>query len=225
MLREATELERLDYQIAPGLANVDGTAARELDLVAARVAYVLDGDAAGDAKKQLLVDAGVPKKRIGQLGTKSKVVVLEDLLDADVYLAAVNAELQRWHEGLQMPRSALTETERQRAVASWCKRRRPAISGGRGVGPLRLRVAAAVSDSVRRTARSVDENDVDALPVEPTPAADVGPKREGVERRAMVSNQLSLEFTAVDGSHRMRAAEEAPQFDKAVASLSLTRIA
>jgi hypothetical protein len=40
LLREAAEIDRLDYQVAPGLANVDAAAVRELDLVAARVAYL-----------------------------------------------------------------------------------------------------------------------------------------------------------------------------------------
>jgi len=127
LLRQATELERLDYQVAPGLANVDAAAVRELDLVAARVAYVLDGDAAGDEKEKLLLEAGVPKARILRLGSRRSTIVLEDLLDGEVYLAAVNEELARWNADTQMPKSALTATGRPAAVAAWCKRQKPQV--------------------------------------------------------------------------------------------------
>lgn len=127
VLRQATGLSRLDYQVAPGLANVDASAVRELDLVAARVAYVLDGDAAGDAKEKLLLDAGVPKARILRLGSRRSAIVLEDLLDGDVYLGAVNEELRRWNADVQMPKSALPATGRPAAVETWCKRQKPSI--------------------------------------------------------------------------------------------------
>lgn len=127
MLRQATGLDRLDYQVAPGLANVDAAAVRELDLVAARVAYVLDGDAAGDAKEELLLEAGVPKERILRLGSRRSTIVLEDLLDENVYRAAVNEELGRWNVDTQMPKSALTATGRPAAVEAWCKRQRPPV--------------------------------------------------------------------------------------------------
>jgi len=128
LIREATKLARLDYQVAPGLANVDAVAARELDLVAARVAYVLDGDEAGGAKEALLIAAGVPTSRILRVGSRRSKIVLEDLLDADVYLNAVNEELARWHgEGVQMPKSAMTGTLRSAAVEAWCNRQSPKV--------------------------------------------------------------------------------------------------
>lgn len=127
VLRQATGLHRLDYQVAPGLANVDAAAVGELDLVAARVAYVLDGDVAGDAKEKLLLDAGVPKDRIVRLGSRRSKLVLEDLLDDNVYLAAVNDELSRWNANVQVPKSALTAVGRPAAISAWCKRQRPTV--------------------------------------------------------------------------------------------------
>jgi predicted ATP-dependent endonuclease of OLD family len=127
LLRQAVELDRLDYQVAPGLANVDAAAAHELDLVAARVAYILDGDAAGDGKEKLLLDAGVPKERIVRLGSRRSPIVLEDLLDENVYLAAVNEELGRWNGNAQMPKSALTAMGRPAAVEAWCKSQSPQV--------------------------------------------------------------------------------------------------
>jgi predicted ATP-dependent endonuclease of OLD family len=127
MLREATGRDRLDYQVAPGLANVDAATVPDLDLVASRVAYVLDGDAAGDAKAKLLLKAGVPKGRIMRLGPKARKIVLEDLLDETIYLAAINEELSRWSAGYQVPKSALSATCRPKSIESWCKRQRPPL--------------------------------------------------------------------------------------------------
>lgn len=148
ILRQANGLDRLQYQVAPGLANVDAAAIRELDLVAARVSYVLDGDAAGDAKEKLLIDAGVPKARILRLGSRRSAIVLEDLLDPDVYLEAVNDELGRWNAGVQMPKSALPAVGCPAAVEAWCKRQKPAVTP-----PSKRAVAHRVLD--RATERSV----------------------------------------------------------------------
>lgn len=144
MLREAAGLDRLEYQVAPGLANVDVTAARELDLVAARVAYVLDGDAAGDAKERLLLEAQVPKARILRLGARRKALVLEDLLDKDVYVRAINAQLARWHDGAQLTASDVPNAERPKAVEAWCASRRPKIAP-----PSKRAVAHRVLDEAR----------------------------------------------------------------------------
>jgi predicted ATP-dependent endonuclease of OLD family len=127
MLREAVGLDRLDYQVAPGLANADAATIRDLDLVASRVAYILDGDSGGDEKEKLLLKAGVPKDRILRLGSKGKKLVLEDLLDEDVYLAAVNEEIARWSAGKQVPKSALSATCRPKSIESWCERQHPSL--------------------------------------------------------------------------------------------------
>lgn len=125
LFRQATGLDRLGYQIAPGLANVSAEAIVDLDLVAARVVYLLDRDASGDAKAKLLASVGVPQQRIVRLGTSKAPLVLEDLVDPVVYLDAVNAELARWGSGVQIPPSAIPARQRPAAVNRWCASRRP----------------------------------------------------------------------------------------------------
>ena len=119
LLREATELTQLDFQVAPGLSNVSAEAVAELDLAAARVAYLVDGDPGGVERKALLISNGVPKSRILMLGTPRQALELEDLVRPDVYLQAVNEELKRWY-GAEMPASALTDKDRSDAVKKWC---------------------------------------------------------------------------------------------------------
>jgi predicted ATP-dependent endonuclease of OLD family len=128
LFREVTGLEHLDFQVAPGLSNVSEDAARELDLVAARVVHLLDGDKGGNEIEKLLVRAGVPKRRILRLGGQKETLVLEDIVDADVYLAAVNAEIARWHDNPPtMPKTKLSKTRRPGSVGRWCQSQVPPI--------------------------------------------------------------------------------------------------
>jgi predicted ATP-dependent endonuclease of OLD family len=144
IIREAVAATRLDYQVAPGLANVDHAAIQELDLVASRVAYLLDSDAAGDEKVKLLLGSGVPANRILRLGSARSRLVLEDLLDANVYLAAVNQELRRWHIDIRVPASAVPAVGRPAAISAWCAKQTPPINA-----PGKRAVAQRVLESAR----------------------------------------------------------------------------
>lgn len=129
LFREVMGVDRLDFQVAPGLSNVSEEAAQELDLVAARVVHLLDGDKGGKEIESLLLRAGVPRERILRLSSrKTEPLVLEDLLDADVYLQAVNAEIARWHDDPPaMPKTKLSKTLRPQSVKRWCESLNPAI--------------------------------------------------------------------------------------------------
>lgn len=129
LFREATGLTKLDFQVAPGLANVSLAAAAELDLVASRVVHLCDGDDGGVGIEKVLLKARIPQERILKLTDASgKALVLEDLLDAEVYLAAVNAEIARWYDNPpEMPAARLTATLRPRSVKKWCEAQTPAI--------------------------------------------------------------------------------------------------
>jgi predicted ATP-dependent endonuclease of OLD family len=89
LIKLATGKPELIYQVSPGIATASKGDMAKLDLVASRVAYVVDGDEGGNAWKQQLEGANVPKNRIRSLPAG---VGLEDLLDRDFYLDAV-AEL------------------------------------------------------------------------------------------------------------------------------------
>ena len=164
MVREVTGLETLHYQIAPGLANVDAAAVSELDLVAARVAYVLDGDAAGDSKQKLLIDAGVPKERILRLGSRRSPIVLEDLLNEDVYLDSVNEELARWRQDMRIPKSAMKPVSRPASVVAWCNRQNPPVPApSKRAVAHRVLERAKAGPIVARQRRRVVQNLHDAI--------------------------------------------------------------
>jgi len=90
LLTEANDVSALGYQVVPGLSNLPPERLHEADYAAARVAYLLDGDAGGDNLRAHLRDAGIPGDRVFALRAGWAV---EDLVDPDHYLKAVNTVL------------------------------------------------------------------------------------------------------------------------------------
>ena len=122
MLRDAVDKSEIDYQVAPALANANSDVVRELDMEAARVAFLVDGDHGGRDRAKFLRRCGVPANRIVTLGKPGAAnVVLEDLLSRDLYRAAVNAEIASRHPGLEIPLKSIPDRGRPNAVEAWCK--------------------------------------------------------------------------------------------------------
>lgn len=90
LIRAATGLQDLDYQIAPGLANAHGSGIR-VEEVAAKVVYLTDGDAGGRDHEKALRDVGVDAGRIFRMPQGHAV---EDLIHRDDYIATVNSFLE-----------------------------------------------------------------------------------------------------------------------------------
>lgn len=86
LIRNAIGVDDLDYQVAPGLSEAPTTMYPELDLEGARVAYLVDGDNGGQARRRALIDGGIPASRIITLGA----LTLENVLDADAYKATID---------------------------------------------------------------------------------------------------------------------------------------
>lgn len=97
LVREATGRERLDYQVAPGIAGSTLEQLSDLNLEAARVVYLVDGDAGGAAHLRNLKAANVPDSNIVSLGGAGSGLCLEDLLRVEPLIAAVNEALLRRH--------------------------------------------------------------------------------------------------------------------------------
>lgn len=92
LLREAGCVDYLEFQVVPGLAEASSPELRMLDLEAARVAYLADGDKAGDRLRSRLVAGGVEQSSVVQLPTG---MVLEDFVSGEALTAAVHEELRR----------------------------------------------------------------------------------------------------------------------------------
>jgi predicted ATP-dependent endonuclease of OLD family len=122
MLREAAGRERLDYQVAPGIAEASWTQLLGLELEAPRVAYLVDGDAGGNEHAKRLLTASVDAVRIITLGGVGSGLTTEDLLREDVYLQAINELIERVHGPShgRMKVSDLATPNRAKSVERWC---------------------------------------------------------------------------------------------------------
>jgi len=121
LLREATGRTHLDLQIVPGLSRANRDEIVVLDREAPRTAYLLDSDAAGRNLRRKLRDAGVAAKRIFQIPGRQRGLVVEDLIEAEVYVRAVNEELRRSHgPDYSFPDDRLPAVGRPKEVETWC---------------------------------------------------------------------------------------------------------
>lgn len=114
LIRAATGAEALPYQVAPGLSEVPKDFYPRLELEGAKVAFLLDGDAGGDALEAALKKSGVTQRLIVRL----EVAGVENLLEPSVYAEAVMALLAEANVGT--PLSTLPALIDRRA-ASWAK--------------------------------------------------------------------------------------------------------
>jgi hypothetical protein len=94
---------------------------RELDLVASRVAYLVDGDQAGKDRREKLIEVGVPSERILVLGEGRTALSIEDLV-RKLYVEALNRELGLRH-GISILAGEIPDVGRKKAVEVWCEKR------------------------------------------------------------------------------------------------------
>ena len=97
LIRQATQLSDLDYQVAPGLANAHRSGIR-VEEIAARVAYLTDGDRGGADHRKALKAAGVDGSRIFAL---PKDQAVEDLVRPGDYLTVVNGFLEAMAQSMR----------------------------------------------------------------------------------------------------------------------------
>lgn len=89
LIRAATALERLAYQVAPGLSEMPKDLYPQLDFEAAKVAFLVDGDSGGDDLAKAL-GREIPADRI----VKLELPGIENALDLDSYRDTFTALLR-----------------------------------------------------------------------------------------------------------------------------------
>lgn len=92
IFRDAADLDYLNFQIVPGLAEANAEQLEQLDLQAARVAYLVDGDDAGNQLRKRLAKSGVDEDHIVQLPVDTTI---EDYVSPEMLAGAVHEELRR----------------------------------------------------------------------------------------------------------------------------------
>ena len=124
LMREVVGLESLPFQVLPGLASTGSGSIAELQLGASRSAFVVDGDAGGESKRQSLLASGIDPRRIVMLGRRNTSrLQLEDLLDLKILCSAINEEIRRW-SNVPLPEilpGDLPRRSRSAAIDAWCE--------------------------------------------------------------------------------------------------------
>ncbi|MFC7127953.1 AAA family ATPase [Haloferax chudinovii] len=123
LIRQATEKSELKYQIAPGAANVGEKRITELLSEAGRSVILLDSDSGGRENRDDLVDAGAnPQKIKTYCDFSDELLVLEDLVDLQKYVEAVNNELNEWQDpDAELNTDDFVEKNRVQVVEDWCQ--------------------------------------------------------------------------------------------------------
>jgi predicted ATP-dependent endonuclease of OLD family len=123
LIRQATGHDRLDYQVTSGVAEIATGELGELALAAARVAYLVDGDAGGRKHASRLESVGVPSSRIVALGGPNSGLTLEDLITPERYAEAASEVLSRQvGRRVEVPSQAVTgRPPRAHLLEAWCQ--------------------------------------------------------------------------------------------------------
>lgn len=157
LIREAVGLERLGYQVTPSFANAHPDEIPDFDLLAARVAFLSDGDKGGREHVKKLKRKGVLDEQIIYLGGNCKSELsLEDLISKDVYLEAVNRELEIWHGGLRYPAGKLPTLGRAKSVEQWALRHKSA--DGEPIELRKIAIAQRILDQRTSASQLVEPN-------------------------------------------------------------------
>lgn len=99
LFREACCLKSLPYRVVPGLSELADDRVLNLNLHAGRIACLTDGDKSGSKIRQKLLRGGMPEGVLLSLGKIVPGCTLEDLVEPDIFAAAVNSELDTWGIG------------------------------------------------------------------------------------------------------------------------------
>lgn len=135
LLREATGLSSLEFQVVAGLSEASEAELARLDLEAPRVPYLVDGDPGGAQISARLRKVNIALRKIVKLSTPVAGIVIEDLVHPELYAKAVDQYLKAWPPFRGgFPRGLLGKTGRPQAVKTWCE-------GNNILVPSKLRVA------------------------------------------------------------------------------------
>lgn len=123
LVKEATSRRSVGYQVAPGVAEVSGSAVEELELQAARAVYVVDDDGGGRGHASKLRSAGIDAGAILVLGQGVAAgYAIEDLVRKPIWVQAVNDELDRSGRAERLRLKDAPEKGRSAALSAWCKK-------------------------------------------------------------------------------------------------------
>lgn len=154
LIREAISSTALDYQMVAGLAGITKERVQWLEGEAARVIYLADGDTEGAKLAKTVRDAGVEPSRVLSLPAD---LSLEDLIEPQLYVDAVNNLLKSWPPNVSgITIADLNSASRPASVKKWCKANGTEAPGKLAVGEEVIRMMQGLSP--RRNRQWLDAN-------------------------------------------------------------------
>jgi predicted ATP-dependent endonuclease of OLD family len=125
LMREAIDKEFLGFHIAPGISNTSQDKFKVIDRESIVTAYITDSDKGGKKLHKDLIDAGIPEDRINSLDKLGSKITIEDLIDPNIYVIAVNKEINSHNITEQEIKvSDIPTSNRSKAVEDWCIKNR-----------------------------------------------------------------------------------------------------
>jgi hypothetical protein len=157
LLREAANVDRLEFQVAPGIAEASPSIYRSLQGEAGHVVFLVDGDKAGVGLRADLINAGIAPERVVSLADIEPGIVVEDLLDAESYVEAINEQLRRSGRTPRIEASDLTRPNSPQTLRTWCAKNNVDEPNKAAVAQILLenRRERPLSSEPRDTARAV----------------------------------------------------------------------
>lgn len=124
LLREATGHKYLGFQIAPGISNSSPEQIKIIEKEAPKTLFITDSDHGEKSLHKNLKHAGIPVTRINSLSgsNRNTGVAIEELIDKNAYLDAVQKELLQQNDITLKDLNSLKipKCRRAYAVDRWC---------------------------------------------------------------------------------------------------------
>lgn len=125
LLREATGLTLLGFQVAPGASNTSKAFIGELTAECGRALFLLDGDMGGRERQKGIEDAGIAAERVKVLTDFREDgegdLTIEDLVSKEALVKAVNQQMCSWQKADDVIAvDDLPESSRWDGVKKWC---------------------------------------------------------------------------------------------------------
>ena len=126
LIREAIQQSYLGFQVVPGLSEASLHNIQEFDHEASRTLYLTDSDHEQKKLTRKIKSAGIPESRIFSLPTlENEVSAIEDYLDTNLYVTAINNELSRSHGSkIKIRKDDLSSFNISKSVDEWCKKKK-----------------------------------------------------------------------------------------------------
>ena len=123
LIREATERMSIGYQVVPGLARAGQEQIQDLCHAGKRVVHVVDNDAGGKSIAKRLKKGGVSLEKIIPIAAAgSNILTIEDLIDSEVLVKALNNVLGRAEPKLAtMEHDGMPDNGKASAIKEWCE--------------------------------------------------------------------------------------------------------